>query len=62
LRGELGLPVGVEPVAYLCVGYSVEFPDSPMLEQTGWRTRKPLEQAIHAERYLIAGGDPQLSG
>lgn len=52
LRDELGLPVGVEPVAYLCVGYPFEFPERPMLEETEWRARKPLEQAIHAERYL----------
>jgi 5,6-dimethylbenzimidazole synthase len=52
LREELGLPTGIEPIAYLCVGYPVEFPDSPMLEQTEWRARKPLAQAIHAERYM----------
>jgi 5,6-dimethylbenzimidazole synthase len=51
LRVELGLPAGVEPVAYLCVGYPVAFPEVPMLEQTGWRARRPLERAIHAERY-----------
>jgi 5,6-dimethylbenzimidazole synthase len=51
LCAELGLPTGVEPVAYLCVGYPVEFPDLPMLEQTGWRARKPLERAVHDERY-----------
>jgi 5,6-dimethylbenzimidazole synthase len=62
LRGELGLPDGVEPVAYLCVGYPIEFPERPMLEETGWRARKPLEQAIHAERYMSAGADPQPSG
>jgi 5,6-dimethylbenzimidazole synthase len=62
LRGELRLPTGVEPVAYLCVGYPVEFPERPMLEETGWRPRKPLEQAIHAERYLSESYDPQLSG
>ncbi|HEX4405765.1 MAG TPA: 5,6-dimethylbenzimidazole synthase [Polyangia bacterium] len=51
LRAELGLPTGVEAVAYLCVGYPVEFADVPMLEQTGWRARRPLADAMHAERY-----------
>ena len=51
LRAELGLPPGIEPVAYLCVGYPVEFPERPMLEQTGWRERRPLAAAIHVERY-----------
>jgi 5,6-dimethylbenzimidazole synthase len=43
LRRELGLPPGIEPVAYLCVGYPIEFPERPMLEKTGWRAGKPLE-------------------
>jgi nicotinate-nucleotide--dimethylbenzimidazole phosphoribosyltransferase len=51
LRAELGLPAGIEPVAYLCVGYPVEFPERPMLEQTGWRKRRPLQDALHADRY-----------
>src|SRR5262249_43596416 len=51
MRAELALPEGVEPVAYLCVGYPVEFPQRPMLEQTGWRRRRPLGEAIHDERF-----------
>ena len=51
LRAELALPPGIEPVAYLCVGYPIEFPERPMLEQTGWRDRRPLDQALHAERF-----------
>ncbi|MEA2701200.1 MAG: nicotinate-nucleotide--dimethylbenzimidazole phosphoribosyltransferase [Myxococcales bacterium] len=56
LRSELALPPGIEPVAYLCVGYPVEFPERPMLEQTGWRERRPLEAAMHAERFGGEGG------
>jgi len=62
LRHELGLPGGIEPVAYLCVGYPVEFPERPMLEETGWRPRKLLEQAVHAERYSSASSHPQVLG
>ena len=51
LRAALALPPGIEPVAYLCVGYPVEFPERPMLEQTGWRSRRPVEAAVHEERY-----------
>ena len=51
LRSELALPPGIEPVAYLCVGYPLAFPERPMLEQTGWRERRPLEAALHTERY-----------
>jgi 5,6-dimethylbenzimidazole synthase len=51
IRAELGLPEGVEPAAYLCVGHPVEFRDRPMLEETGWNARRPLDAAIHLERF-----------
>src|SRR5262249_52387489 len=51
LRAELALPPGIEPVAYLCVGYPIAFRDRPMLEETGWRSRRPVGEAIHEERY-----------
>src|SRR5262249_10325721 len=35
--GLLGLPAGVELVAYLCVGYPVEFRPRPLLEEVGWK-------------------------
>lgn len=37
----LGLPDGVELVAYLCVGYPREFREVPMLEEVGWKARTP---------------------
>jgi 5,6-dimethylbenzimidazole synthase len=55
VRAELGFPDGVELVAYLCVGYAVEFRDRPMLEETGWRPRRPLEEAWHEGRYGCLG-------
>jgi 5,6-dimethylbenzimidazole synthase len=51
LRQELGLPAGVETVAYLCVGIPVEFTDRPLFETTGWRPRRSLDEAIHLERF-----------
>jgi nicotinate-nucleotide--dimethylbenzimidazole phosphoribosyltransferase len=51
LRRELALPPGIEPVAYLCVGRPIEFRERPMLEETGWRGRRPLEEAIHREHF-----------
>jgi nicotinate-nucleotide--dimethylbenzimidazole phosphoribosyltransferase len=47
LRHELALPPGVEPVAYLCVGRPIAFRDRPMLEETGWRPRRRVTEAIH---------------
>ena len=48
LRAELALPPGVEPVAYLCIGYPVAFREKPMLEETRWRARRPLAEVVHA--------------
>lgn len=47
LRVELALPPGVEPIAYLCVGFPVAFRRRPMLEETGWRSRRSLADVIH---------------
>jgi 5,6-dimethylbenzimidazole synthase len=47
LRKILGIPAHVIPVAYLCLGYPVEFYQRPMLESAGWRDRLPLEQLLH---------------
>ncbi|ATE52384.1 MULTISPECIES: 5,6-dimethylbenzimidazole synthase [Actinosynnema] len=51
LSGLLGLPEGVRPVAWLCLGPVTELPDAPDLERHGWRNRVPLEAVLHQERY-----------
>lgn len=47
LAAALELPAGVIPVAFLCVGYPVEFPDVPLLDASGWRGRESLSKLIH---------------
>jgi len=47
LKRLLGLPKGVFPVAYLCIGHVSGFHDRPELEQAGWRPRLPLDDLIH---------------
>jgi 5,6-dimethylbenzimidazole synthase len=47
----LGLPEGVELVAYLCVGYPVEFASQPMLETVGWKHRLPLDELVYENRW-----------
>jgi 5,6-dimethylbenzimidazole synthase len=42
----LRLPPGVQLVAYLCVGYPVEFRSRPMLEEVGWKGRQPLGELV----------------
>ena len=49
LRGILGIPPHIIPVAYLCLGYPVEFPPEPGLQTAGWRDRLPIEQLIHLD-------------
>ena len=47
LRRILGIPPHVVPVAYLCLGYPVEFPTRPVLQSAGWRERLPLDALVH---------------
>ncbi|HEX2189616.1 MAG TPA: nicotinate-nucleotide--dimethylbenzimidazole phosphoribosyltransferase, partial [Longimicrobiaceae bacterium] len=59
LSAALRLPAGVIPVAFLCVGYPVEFPETPMLEATGWRGRLPLAELVRFDDWEGDGaGDP----
>jgi len=47
----LGLPEEIMLVAYLCVGYPVQFEDQPLLERIGWETRLRLEDVVFAEEW-----------
>lgn len=47
----LGLPEGVELVAYLCVGYPLEWRRRPMLEEVGWKERLPLADLVYQDRW-----------
>jgi 5,6-dimethylbenzimidazole synthase len=47
----LGFPAGVMLVAYLCIGYPVEFADRPLLERVGWETRIPLEDVVFEDTW-----------
>ena len=47
LRRILGIPAHILPVAYLCLGYPVEFPAKPLLQKAGWRRRLSLESLVH---------------
>lgn len=47
LREILGLPEGVVPVAWLCLGYVDELYEQPELAAKGWATRLPLDQLIY---------------
>jgi len=48
--GELlGIPDGIRPIAWLCVGHVSHLESVPDLERHGWRSRRPLDEAIHRE-------------
>ncbi|MBW6434405.1 5,6-dimethylbenzimidazole synthase [Actinoplanes hulinensis] len=51
LRELLGIPDGVRPVAWLCVGPVTHLERVPDLERHGWRQRRPLSEAVHADRW-----------
>lgn len=51
LASLVGLPDGVRPVAWLCLGPVSQLAETPDLERHGWRRRRPLGEAIHRERY-----------
>ena len=49
LRDLLGIPDGIRPIAWLCLGTVTHLESVPDLERHGWRSRRPLAEAIHRE-------------
>ncbi|MGL4744569.1 MAG: nitroreductase family protein, partial [Dermatophilaceae bacterium] len=59
LRDLLGIPERIRPVAWLCLGPVTHTEAVPDLERHGWRHRRPLGDAVHAERWPHSDdGDP----
>ncbi len=59
LQGLLGIPGGVRPVAWLCLGAVTRLQEVPDLERHGWRSRRPLHLVRHDDRW---GGRPTAGG
>lgn len=51
LAAIFGLPAGVVPVAYLCVGYVDEFPPEPELKSAGWLPELKPTDVVFYERW-----------
>ena len=51
LADLVGLPDGVRPVAWLCLGPVTKLQDVPDLVRHKWRKGRPLDEAIHIEKY-----------
>ncbi|HEY8477837.1 MAG TPA: nicotinate-nucleotide--dimethylbenzimidazole phosphoribosyltransferase [Chloroflexota bacterium] len=49
LRAILDIPPHVIPVAYLCLGYPVDLPERPELEEAGWLPRRSMEGTVFYE-------------
>jgi 5,6-dimethylbenzimidazole synthase len=47
----VGLAELMRPVAWLCVGPVSHLETTPDLERHGWRSRRPLEAAVHRNRW-----------
>jgi 5,6-dimethylbenzimidazole synthase len=47
VRRIFGIPDRVIPVAYLCVGYTDDFPAQPLLQSAEWASRIPPHSLIH---------------
>jgi 5,6-dimethylbenzimidazole synthase len=56
LRHLLGIPAGLRPVAWLCLGPVTRLAEVPDLERHGWRQRRPLHLAVHEDRWSSAPG------
>ncbi len=51
LASILQLPPHVEPVAYLCVGYTAQFASEPEFKTSGWLPTLPLEELIFYDQW-----------
>jgi 5,6-dimethylbenzimidazole synthase len=58
LRRLLGIPAGVRPIAWLCLGPVSHLHAVPDLERHGWRQRRPLHAAMHTDRWGSPGSEP----
>lgn len=56
LAALVGLPDGVEPLGWLCLGFPDERPPTPGLERWGWSRRVPLGEVMAFDRW--PDGDP----
>jgi 5,6-dimethylbenzimidazole synthase len=52
----LGMPAGIRPVAWLCVGPVTHLEETPDLERAGWRARLELGAVCHRDRWGNRGG------
>jgi 5,6-dimethylbenzimidazole synthase len=59
LKADLNIPGSVFPVAYLCVGYTEQFHEKPLLEKVGWANRLQLSDLVYFNQWKK--GSPGIS-
>ncbi|KFB03900.1 cob(II)yrinic acid a,c-diamide reductase [Frankia sp. Allo2] len=64
VRDLLAIPADIRPVAWLCLGPVTHLEHVPDLERHGWARRRPLADAVHAERWgaMPSGGRDAVRG
>jgi 5,6-dimethylbenzimidazole synthase len=51
LKADLNIPESVFPVAYLCLGYTEQFHEKPLLEKAGWANRLQLSDLVYFNQW-----------
>ncbi|MDR6999780.1 5,6-dimethylbenzimidazole synthase [Neobacillus niacini] len=51
VRDILQIPPHIDPIALISIGYTNEYPSSPILEQVNWEKRRTLQQLIFHETW-----------
>lgn len=51
VRDILQIPPHIDPVALISIGYTDEYPSSPILEQVNWEKRRSLQNLIFHETW-----------
>lgn len=59
LAALVGIPDGIRPIAWLCVGPVSRLQEAPDLERHGWRQKRPLATAVHNETFGTCASTPQ---
>lgn len=51
VQAILEIPPHVEPVGLICLGYTPEFPERPLLEKVGWEKHRPFAETVFYGRW-----------
>jgi 5,6-dimethylbenzimidazole synthase len=62
IRRIFAIPERVIPIAYLCVGFTDDFPNQPLLENVEWAARIPPRSLIHFDSWEERRDPPAANG